>query len=48
MDGGWWGDRPALDAWRATAALSSRAVKQVLLGPLSAGGVRTPWWRPVA
>jgi len=36
-DGGWWGDRPALEAWRATAALANHAVKQVLSGPLSMG-----------
>ena len=38
IDGGSWGDRPALEAWRATAALTGRSVKQVVLGPVSAGG----------
>lgn len=37
-DGGWWGDRPAVEAWRATTAMTQRAVKQVVVGPLSAGG----------
>ena len=36
-DGGWWGGRPPLDARRATAALTTTDVKQVLTGPLSAG-----------
>jgi hypothetical protein len=36
-DGGWWGDRPAVEAWRATSAMTERAVKQVVLGPLSGG-----------
>lgn len=36
-DGGWWGDRPAVEAWRATSALTEHPVKQVVPGPLSSG-----------
>ena len=36
-DGGRWGERSAVEAWRATSALTSGAVKQVLVGPLSSG-----------
>lgn len=36
-DGGWWGERPAVEAWRATSAMTERAVKQVVVGPLSSG-----------
>lgn len=36
-DGGWWVDRPAVDAWRATSEMTDRAVKQVVIGPLSSG-----------
>ena len=37
-DGGWWGERPAIDAWRETTTLTSLAVKQAITGPFSAGG----------
>lgn len=41
-DGGWWGDRPAVEAWRATSAMTERAVKQVVPGPLSSGEASPP------
>lgn len=39
-DGGLHGDGPAVEAWRATARLTDRAVKQALLGPYSRARAR--------
>lgn len=34
-DGGWWGEGSAVNAWRDTARLTDRAVKQSMTGPYS-------------
>ena len=41
VDGGWWGNDElgtVVERWHATAALTDRAVKAVVLGPWSATG----------
>jgi hypothetical protein len=35
-DGGWWDDRPLVDAWLETSRRTDRIVKQSVVGPLSA------------
>ena len=36
-DGGWWPDRPVVEAWLDTRGRTDRAVKQAVVGPFSAG-----------